>query len=94
MHKHVYMSEINLTVSAAILIVCHLQSSSITADTTFLLIWSGDNTEKPFTLIAALQTATPTLSTCSKQLQGERRQTTLKKAENFKKLCECTKAVS
>lgn len=77
-----------------VLIVCHLQSGSITADTAILLIWSGDNTEKLFTLIAALQTATPTLSTRYKQLQGERRHTALKKGgTNFKKLSECTKTV-
>lgn len=40
-----------------------LQSSFRSADTTVSLIWSGDNTEKPFSLIAALWTATPTLST-------------------------------
>lgn len=31
------------------------------------LIWTGDNTEQPLTLIAALQTATPFLSTRCKQ---------------------------
>lgn len=55
MRKHVYMSEILFCVLPyTVLIVCHLKSSSITADTTILLIWCGDNTEKSFTLIAAL----------------------------------------
>lgn len=56
MHKYVYMSKNSLILRAAVhvLIVCHLQSSSVTADTTILLIWPSDSTVKPFTLIAAL----------------------------------------
>lgn len=56
MQKYVYMSEMGLILSAAVhvLIVCHLPSSSVTADTTILLIWPSDSTMKPFTLIAAL----------------------------------------
>lgn len=77
MHKNVYMSEISLIMSIAIhstnSLVCHLQSSSVTADTTVLLIWPGDNTETPFTVMVAWQTAAPTLSTGYKQLQASKK---------------------
>lgn len=49
-----------------------LPSSFRTADTAVLLIWPGDNTEKPFSLIAALWTATPTLSTSYPRQKLER----------------------
>lgn len=47
-------SHLILCFAIHVLIVCHLQSNSVTADTTILLILLSDNTERPFTLMAAL----------------------------------------
>lgn len=90
MHKNVYASEISLILNVAIhstnSLVCHLQSNSVTADTTILLIWSGDNTETPFTVMVALQTAAPTLSTGYKLLKASKKANyTKKKGETILK---------